>query len=185
MSQSNANPRRRGWGCLAVLIPLLAGCGDPPPTPTLQGMYDEERNLPAVFLVEGTNEQVVLPGDRGVWAHEGKLCWIAMTCTNPDCPQADAEEPVLFPDPNPAVVLNPDGTIGYGRSQTPPTSKLPGNCPECLELRDLASETAEDRQKYLEFVRPYVLPGTEERRAELTAARKARQEELHKRMSRE
>lgn len=175
----------RAWLYFSLLLPLLAGCGDPPPTPTLQGMYDEERTLPAVFLVEGTNEQVILPGDRGAWAHEGKLAWIAMTCTNPDCPGAGAAEPVLFTDPNPAVVLNADGTLGYGRSQTPSTSKLPGNCPECLELRDLASETAEDRQKYLEFVRPYVLPGTDERRAELAAARKARQEALRQRMSRE
>ena len=43
-------------------------------------------------------------------------------------------------------------------------------CPKCLEVRDLASESDEDRQKYQDWAKLYELPETAARRAELEEA---------------
>lgn len=178
-------PRRR-WPLLLCLTLLWsAGCSQQEPPQTIEQLYEQERGLPKVYLEAETGEQVIAPGEPGVLVRDGKIHWPALTCTNPDCPAAGRSEPVLFADPIPGLRVEPDGSLGYGRSQAPPAGTLPGNCPECLTIRDLASETAEDRQRYQNFVHPYVLPETKQRRAELATARQARQEELRKRMSRE
>ncbi len=173
---------------LALPLLLLAGCGEAAPTPTLKELYEEDRNLPAVYLHAETKERVTAPGNSGILVRDGQLYWPALTCTNPACPAAGREEPLLFHESDPGVIVQPDGTLGYdpaaaARSSSP-SSTLPGSCPECLTIRDLASETAEDRQRYQNFVQPYVLPETLQRREELAAARQQRQEALRTRMTR-
>lgn len=168
---------------LAAGVLLVAGCGRSEPPPTLQSMYDEERSLPALYIEPNTGERVTVAGDHWAYPQDGKLFWPALTCTNPECPAAGGKEPVLFTSNDPAVSLNADGTINEGGPGRKPRNKHAGQCPECLKTRNLASETEADRQRYLEFVQPYVLPETAQRRAELAAARQARQQALRERMS--
>jgi len=164
---------------VACVMVLLAGCGEPDVT-TLKDLYNDERSLPAVYMVDGTGEQLIAAGDAGIVIHDDKLAWPALICTNPECP-AD-EDPYLFIAPDPAVVLQADGAIGYDRSREDASNYF-GNCPQCLETRDLAQESDEDRQRYSNFVMTYVLPETAQRREELAAARQAREEELRTRMA--
>lgn len=166
---------------------VCAGCGETRPK-TLDELYEEERQLPSVFITADSNQQVTAPGNKGVFVHEetGELAWRALTCTNPDCPakKPAGEQPFLFIAPDPANVANPDGTIGYDRSLVDEADNNFGNCPECLKIRSLATESDKDRQRYSNYAVPYVLPETAKRRKELAAARKEREAELQERMQR-
>ena len=162
------------------------GCSEPKPK-TLEELYEEERKLPAVFLTTKSNQQVIAPGDSGVFVDEksGELCWPAQSCTNPDCPGRAADgTPFLFIAPDKAVIINPDGTVGYDRSQAGEIDNYYGQCPKCLETRNLPSESEADQLRYSQFVQPYVLPKTAQRREELAAARKEREAALKERMQR-
>lgn len=170
---------------LAPLLVVCASCGETRPK-TLDEMYEEERQLPSLFITAESGTHITAPGDTGVFVDEstGELAWRALTCTNPACPQFSADEPFLFIAPDPAIVANPDGSLGYDRSLVDEADNNFGNCPECLKIRNLASESDEDRQQYSNFATPYVLPKTALRREELAAERKAREAELHERMGR-
>ena len=169
----------------AMLLIVCVSCGETRPK-TLDEMYEEERQLPSLFITAQSGTQVTAPGDTGVFVDEatGELAWRALTCTNPACPKYSIDEPFLFIAPDPAIVANPDGSLGYDRSRVDEADNHFGNCPECLKIRNLASESDEDRQKYSNFATPYVLPETGRRREELAAERKAREAELQQRMQR-
>ena len=166
---------------------VLCGCSEPRPK-TLEELYEEERQLPALFLTADSGTQITAAGDTGAFVDEktGEVAWRALTCTNPECPakKSDGEQPFLFIAPDPAVIANPDGTLGYDRSLVDEAENNFGNCPECLKIRNLASESDKDRQRYSNYAVPYVLPETEKRREELAAARQAREAELEERMKR-
>ncbi len=174
---------------LSLLLPgvLIAGCSETRPK-TLDELYEEERQLPAVFLTAESGKRITAPGNTGVFVDEGsgELAWRALICTNPDCPATPptGEEPFLFIAVDPALVAQPDGTVGYDRSRVDEADNYFGNCPECLKTRNLAGESDEDRQRYSNWATPYVLPETAQRREELAEARKQREAELQERMGR-
>ena len=166
---------------------MFSGCGEPRPV-TLEEMYEEERQLPTLFLTAESGTEVLAPGDSGVFVDEatGELCWPALACENPACPARTSDDgPYLFIAPDKAVIINPDGTIGYDRAQAGEIDNYYGNCPKCLEIRSLESESDEDRLRYSKFVQPHVLPETAQRREELAEARKKREAELQERMQRD
>ena len=140
-----------------LTLPVLAGCAESRPK-TLEELYDEERKLPAVFITAESGTRVIAPGDQGVFVDEktGEIAWRALTCTNPDCPaqKPQGEEPFLFIAPDPAIIAEPDGTLGYDRSLVDEADNYYGNCPECLKVRNLASESDKDRQRYSNFATP-------------------------------
>ena len=168
------------------VVIFCLGCSAPRPK-TLDELYEEERQLPALFITADSGKQIIAPGDTGVFVDTttGELAWRALTCTNPECPakKPPHEQPFLFIAADSAIIANPDGTLGYDRSRVDATNNF-GNCPECLNIRNLDSETDKDRQRYSNFAVPYVLPESEKRREELAAQRKAREAELHERMQR-
>ena len=100
-----------------------------------------------------------------------------MTCTNPKCPALKpGGEPPIFINPNPAVVLHPDGTLGHYPERAAKAAKAGPlvACPECLKTRNVTTESRDTKEKYLSWVRPYVLPATAKRLKELEAERKDR-----------
>ena len=164
----------------------MTGCGETPPK-TLEELYSDERQLPAVFIMAESGEQIIVPGDRGVFVDDatGELCWPALTCDNPNCPaRSNGNKPYLFFAADKAVYAKPDGSIGYDHTKVTEADNFFGNCPECLKIRDVESETDEQRQQYSNWARPYVLPETAKRREELAAARQKREAELQERMRR-
>jgi len=106
----------------------------------------------------------------------GELAFRAWICRNPACPGRKGDgQPVKFVWVDPLYFAKPDGTVGSeivadrtaeivrrGGTATP-------QCPECVKMRNLASETAADQRKYMEFCVEYVLPETERRQKELEA----------------
>lgn len=174
------------WCCLLAGLFVASGCKSERPK-TIDELYAEERQLPALFLTANTQQRVIVAGDKGVFVDEktGELCWPAKVCNNPSCPgRSPAGEPFLFIAPDPGVVLKPDGTIGYDRSKEKVLDNNYGNCPECLKVRNLASENDADRKKFADFVQSYVLPETDKRRRELAAERQAHEKALQERIER-
>jgi hypothetical protein len=169
---------------IVTLVLFCTACGETRHK-SFEELYDEERALPAVYLTAETNARIIAPGDKGVFVDEksGELAWPAKTCINPDCPaERSADEPFLFIAPDPAIIANPDGTIGYDRSRVEEADNNFGNCPECLKIRELRKESEKDRQQYSNWAISYVLPETARRREELSEARKAREERLKQRI---
>jgi hypothetical protein len=106
-----------------------------------------------------------------------------MACHNPDCPaRGPAGEPHLFIYPLPGFYAEPDGSVGYDPSRkAQPKAESGGLCPECLKGRDPNRLAQDERQQLINWVKPYVLPETEERRKELEAERKRISEETSSR----
>lgn len=156
---------------------VFTSCGRKPPPPrTRDEIFRDRVSLPAVYLTVKTHTRVLAPGGKGAFIDQetGELCWPALACTNPNCPGKGKDEPYLFIDPDPGVFVKPDGTLGYDLAMAK-ASKADGTCPKCAANRNFANETNEDRQRYINWVRPYVLPETAQRQ-------KALDEELQKRI---
>jgi hypothetical protein len=167
-----------------LLLASFAGCTPERPK-TIEELYEEERRLPMLYLTAKTGAQVTAEGDKGVFVDEktGELCWPAKVCNNPSCPgRGPSGEPYLFIAPDPGIVLNADGSIGYDRSKEKVLDNNYGLCPKCLTIRSLSAETNADRKRYADFVQTYVLPESERRRLELTAERQAREKALQQRI---
>jgi hypothetical protein len=178
-------PVRKLIFATASLFALMAGC-EKPREKTINELYREENELPALFITAKTQQRIVAPGSQGVFVDKntGELAWSAFVCNNPDCPaRGKSDEAFLFIIPDPAVIANPDGTVGYDRSRVVVDQQL-GYCPECLKLRNMGNESMEERTKYARFVKPYVLPETHKRRQELAQARQQRKAQLEERMKR-
>jgi hypothetical protein len=150
-------PKVVAWiGCIA----LLAGCGDR--VRPSEDIFEDQLALPAVYLTEKTHKKIIAPQGKGKFIDEktGETCWRALTCHNPDCPrEPDGDEPFLF--------LETDtGTTA---------------CPKCLTKRNLKTETPRQKQQYVNWVRPYVLPETAKRQKELDEERRKLIEAMNKR----
>lgn len=143
--------------------------------PATNKMTSQERNerflarrqRDTLFLTEDGQRliQPASPSGAVVFdADAGILAWAAWQCNNPDCPGRGADgSPVLFPWPHPLISIGADGTIGLQRSAETEGSVsvadfMERKCPACLQSRNLASESDEQRAKYNAWCQPHVLP---------------------------
>ena len=176
-----------------ALLLLFVGCAKQ--YRTLEAIEADKRDIPALYLTEKTNKEVMAPAGLGLHVDKatGELCYQPHECTNPDCPGRSADgKPMLFVHRNVLVSLGADGQFVY--EQVPAGNEpakyieskgghLLPTCPKCLEQRNLAGETEAQRKQYQSWVRPFVSPETEKRRAELEAEYQEAYQALQKKRS--
>lgn len=167
--------------CLAlfagVLGLLLASCAkEPPPPRTRDEIFQEKIGLPALYLGAQTHREVIAPMSKGlhVDAQSGEVMWPALECGNPDCPGRVDGKPFIFIEPDDAVFIKSDGSIGYDKvkgaqaaNKVRTSKKVVGPCPACAQIRKPGSETPQQTQQYINWVHPHVLPETATRLTEL------------------
>lgn len=175
----------RGW-ILAVLCLALSACGEAPPPRTSDEIFQERLALPALYFTAQTNQRVIAPGDRGIFVDEktGEICFRGLACLCPDCPGKNPDgTPFVFAAPDPALIIQADGSIGSDQSKAVYDETF-GQCPRCLETRNLKQETGEQRRQFIDWVQPHVLPENVQRMAELDAELQARGKYLEERRKR-
>ncbi|MHC4179350.1 MAG: hypothetical protein ACYSWU_17695 [Planctomycetota bacterium] len=164
---------RRRWFSRALLIIgslcLPASCGKETPPRSRDEIFRERLKLPALYFTAKTHKRVMAPMSRGMFVDEqtGEICWPALACNNPECPGRKEDEPLLFIEPDAAVYVKPDGSVGYNPGRAAAGARPSGPCPECLKTRNPQTETIEQRQRYIAWVRPHVLPETAARMKQL------------------
>ena len=165
-------------GCM-----VLAGCGKERPLPEIE---KEERSLDALYLTAETGKEITAPANKGVFVDEetGELCYPAYTCVNPDCPaKKSGDRPFLFIHRDVLTRVGPGGKVV--EDEIPPGKDpaefiqsrggfLAPTCPACWEVRKGRSETPAQKQQFIDWVRPYVLPQTAKRMKELEQEYKLR-----------
>lgn len=168
--------RYRFVGVLVLLA--LAGCQK---MRTLEEIEAEKRELPGIYFTEKTNKEIRAPEAKGLHIdpQTKEICYQPFECTNPDCPGRSPDgKGFIFIHRLAEVSVGPDGQIAYEQPPAGMTyaefAKSKGThdramCPKCLAQRNLQSETDEQRAQYSAWLRPYVLPETAKRRAELEA----------------
>lgn len=175
---------RAVWlGILAVAV--LAGCGRR--MRTLKEIEAEQMALPVLYLTAG-GEELIAPArsDRDVVVapKSRQPAFRAYVCTNPDCPNRDRQvkgRPFVFSWPDPMWRVDERGELQYDvvEDRMAEIIKRGGTaeptCPGCLARRDSARETAEQRQRYRDWVVYYELPETIARRKQLDAEYAERQ----------
>lgn len=147
-------------GVGAALAALTACSRDPA---TRDDIFADQMNLPAVYLTAKTNKRIIAPTSLGIHVDKetGEIAWPALACNAPNCPgRGDNGEPFLFIAPDPSMIVKPDGTLGYDRAASAGKPGPTLGCPQCLKKRRLETETPEQRQQYINWVKPYVLPET-------------------------
>jgi len=171
-------------------------CGSKETRRSFRQIDKERRELPALFLTAETHKEVIAPGNQGTFVDEktGELCWPAYTCENPDCPGEEKNgRPHLFIHSDPLVKVGSDGEILYTEAPAgqPPDEYIVAQggflvptCPACLKNRKLETETDKERQKYLNWVKPYILPKTLKRQKELDEELSRRHADLEERRKR-
>ena len=173
-------------GMIAALFLLLGGIlwvvtlPEVPNVPrTRDEIFREKTMLPALYLTEKTKRRVIRPegSDYFVDKDSGEICWRALECKNPNCPAKELNgSPHLFISPDPTVILNPDGTLGYDLGKAKNQRAQSEGCPECLKIRDLVSETPQTSNQYAGYIRYHILPKTAKRLDELDEEYKQRVE---------
>ena len=162
------------------LLLTLGGCGgkdSPEPTPrTRDAIFKDIQSLPTLYLTAKTNKRIIAGGDKGSGAfvdkETGEICWQAMECGNPKCPgRTGGDEPFIFITPDPGVFVESDGvTFGYDiKKRKPADSATGGACPECLKNRNPKKETQAERDEYIKWIKPHLLPESAKRKKELEA----------------
>ncbi len=169
------------WLILVIaMVSLFSACGEKDPDPrSSDDIFQERVNLPALYFTGKTHRRVEAPGSKGTHVDEktGEICWPAFACQNPNCPGKGKDGgPFLFSVVDPAVFIEPDGTMGYDQSKMSRDKTL-GFCPKCLKIRDLKTESKEALQRYVNWVGPHVLPETAKRMKELDEEGKRRSEQ--------
>jgi len=144
------------------LLCLLASCGgkEQPPR-TRDEIFRARSELPALYLTLETKQRVIAPAGKSVFVDQasGEVCWRASACNNPDCPgREDDGQPFVFIAPDYGYFAKNDGTLGHNSAKAARHGRQREDCPECLKNRDLGSETVQQRQQYVDWVRPYELP---------------------------
>ena len=175
---------------LVWVTTLLActSCGGEQKPRSLEEISREQMELPALYITE-SGERVRAPGNQGVVIHEssGEIAWRSFACHNPDCPGRGRDgEPYLFPMPDPRFYVKEDGSLGSREFDSPEDWNWDQDfelaCPKCLELRNRAGESSEERLQYLEWCQLYVLPETEQRVEQLKQEYQARVEYINRRI---
>jgi len=158
---------------LVLAAGCLTGCGRPTPLPRpRQKIFNERRSLPALFLAAESRRRVIAPGDRIVFVdpESGEICWRALACRAPNCPGRGPQgEPFLCIEADPTFFRQPDGSLGIDPARAKGEPKKLGFCPKCNEIRNPATETAADAERYAQWVQPYELPENAAKLAALDA----------------
>ncbi len=164
---------------------LLAGCSGEVKPRSVKEIDAERQTLPGLFMTP-SGKQIKAPGNQGVFvdpsSHE--LAWPVYECTNPACPGRGADgQPHLFIWTDPRFFVADDGSLGTREFKTiqewrEAVAAAGGHreptCDKCLAIRQPASESPEESQRYSEYPRRYVLPETAQRKEELDAEHQAR-----------
>lgn len=170
-----AHVRHECWMALAAVF-FVCGCSKPAPRPS-EVLFLERMELPALYLTERTHKRVIAPRSRGAAIDEatGERCWPALMCTAPDCPGRGVDgEPFVFIEPDMGLVEVEKGRFKMDAAAVQAArARVPG-CEKCLEKRDPKRETEAERQKYTDYVQPYILPETKQKLAALDAELKRR-----------
>ena len=181
-------------GLPLVGIMLLAmGCGGETKPRSVEEINAERNDLPALFMTK-SGKQIKAPKSSAVFLDEasGELAWPVYECTNPDCPGRVEDKPHLFIWTDPRFYVSDEGkmesrdfeTIQQWREAVAEAgSYREPTCEKCLEMRNQASETPEESQKYSQFPRRYVLPETAKRMEELDAEHQERIDYINRRIS--
>ena len=176
----------------AIAACCVLGCRAETKPMSLEEIEAERMALPALYISQ-SGKQLRAPGNSGVLIDEAtrEIVWPAYACNNPDCPgKSPKGEPCLFPWPDPRFYVTPEGTLGthtfttaeaWSKAAAEAGTHQQPTCPACLKLRNLASESEAERQKYSQFVARYELPETIARRAELDAMWKERKAYIEQR----
>ncbi len=162
-------PRLGSCLWLAVVLGGLASCSkqEEAVPRSRTDLHKDELALQAVYLTEKTHKRIIAPMSQGLFSidpESGEVMWPAYCCTNPDCPGRQEGEPLLFIEPDTKLL----------QEARPPGTNISCLCPRCLAKRNLATESKEVRQQYINWVRPYVLPETAEKMKQIEAERKRR-----------
>jgi hypothetical protein len=174
-----------------LLIPflLLAGCGSEPQARDPETIFQQQQKLDGLYFTR-SGKEVTAPLHRGIFidVDSGEICFPAVACHNPACPERGSSEPYRFFIDDPSVILSGDGSLGTNMkveitsSDPAVEALLSGHCPACLETRNLTRESRSDWDDYSRFVRPYMPADTraemrrldEERKRSEDAARRKR-----------
>lgn len=141
-----------------------------PPEPRDRATIDAEQDsLNALFIGETTGKEVIAPRNVHYFVVDeatGERCWRAFECTYPDCPgeKTSGRKHHLF------IIVT------KRLYQEEPTIQ----CDACLKLRDPDSETLDARTKWTSYTRPFELPETIRRTAELDRERQRLVNKLRK-----
>ncbi|MFT5128977.1 MAG: hypothetical protein ACI8W8_002597 [Rhodothermales bacterium] len=174
---------------LLVVIASLAGCGGDPPAPReAEVIFQEQQTLDGLYFTR-SGKRVTAPLNNGIFldSESGEICFPAVACHNPECPDGSSTEPHLFIIDDPSVVLTADGRVGTNmnaeiRSSEPAVEALlTGHCPACIGSRDLTRESRAEWDDYSRFVRPYMPPETQSKMRRLDAERKRSESEARRR----
>lgn len=158
---------------LATVFVALIGCGDDAPV-SRDDIFLKQMELPTLYLTADTGKRITAPASKGVFVDEasGEICWPAIACHNPDCPGRGPDgELFLFVIPTPGAVGQSDGTVKIDHAKAAPAKGTDGLCPQCLRVRRPDNEPADLAQKYVNWVKPHVLPEAAEQLKEIEAAR--------------
>ena len=135
-------------------------------------LFPERQSLPALFICVQSGKRLVAPGNKNHFLDKesGELYWRAMACHNPQCKApSTTNAPFLFITPDPRVYLKADGSIGHDNTRAMKAAKTrpPIACPQCLKNRNLKKESREQKEKYVSWVKPHILPKTAQHISEL------------------
>ncbi len=165
----------------SALLWLLVGGMGCTKLRTLEEIEADKREIPAVYMTEKTNTEVIAPAGLGLHIDPAtkEICYQPHECTNPNCPGRGADGKLFrFVHRNVLVSAGADGNFVYeqiphgadpGKYIESKGGRVMPTCPQCLEKRNLKSESEAERAQYNAWVRSYVSPETEKRRAELEA----------------
>jgi len=172
-----------------MLAIAVVGCGE---KLSLTDIDRAKTDLPELYLTTETGKEVLAPINRGPFVDEetGEICFPAYTCTNPECPgEGKGDRPYLFIHRDVLLKVGSNGELVM--EDVPPNTNprkyieslgghMAPTCPACLKNRNPATESDDERNKYMSYVQPYVLPETAKRQAELEELRKQRREEIRR-----
>ena len=178
----------RRWafcGALAIACTSIAvGCGESKPRPRKE-IIQEQVQLDKLYITGKSAKRIVAPGDKGVFIdpETNEIAFPAVQCHNPDCPaRKEGGEGRIFAIVDPTLAVESDGRIWSDEKRAGAPDEYLGQCPDCLKIRDFKSESPEQKQKYIDYVKPYVLPESAARNEELEKELILRQEMIKDRV---
>jgi len=140
-------------------------------------IFREQLSLPRLYMTHPSHRRITASTGRGVFVdpESGELAWPALACHRPECPgRGRSGQPYLFISPDSTLYAAADGTIAADVSRSASLSHHDGQCPMCKTQRRPGAETPQQRQQYIDWVRPHVLPAAAQRMVELERQRQHR-----------